>query len=41
MAQLRATSSHLLLWLYARVEIEADARASALGARLRSLTFTD
>ena len=40
-AQLRATSSHLLLWLYARVEIEADVRASALGARLRSLTFTD
>lgn len=39
--RLQAPSSQLLLWLYSRVAIESDARASALGARLQSLSFTD
>jgi len=40
-AQLRATSSQLLLWLYSRTEIEADDRSLSLARRLRALTFTD
>ena len=36
-----ATSAELLLWLYSRVELDADAPTRALGARLRALSFTD
>ncbi len=38
---LTADAEDLLLWLYGRAEVDGDATALALGARLRALSFTD
>jgi uncharacterized protein (TIGR03083 family) len=38
---LTASSSDLLLWLYSRVSVSGDPRATALGERLHELSFTD
>ncbi len=38
---LRAAASDLLLWLYSRKELSADALAQERGQRLRALCFTD
>jgi uncharacterized protein (TIGR03083 family) len=38
---LSASSSDLLLWLYLRVEIVGDPRATLLGQRLHGLSFTN
>jgi uncharacterized protein (TIGR03083 family) len=38
---LTASSSDLLLWLYARVEVRGGARANELAERFRALCFTD
>lgn len=38
---LSASSSDLLLWLYSRVDIVGDARATMLGKRLHALSFTN
>ena len=40
-AQMSATSTQLLLWLYSRVRAPSDEDATRLGERLRALTFTD
>jgi uncharacterized protein (TIGR03083 family) len=38
---LSASSGDLLLWLYSRVEIDGDPRATVLGQRLHALSFTN